>query len=144
MDALSISATSSTLAAATVTGFETFAFTAGSHTLSGTHTGLTSSTIAVGAMLDLADGSSLSGDLANSGALEVAGTASGAATVTGDLTLGASGTLIIDTGGMGNNNDLLTVSGDVILGGDLVLRQASVATGTVTLINGGASLSRRL
>ena len=121
--------------------FETLAFTAGSHTLSGTHTGLTSSSIAVGAMLDLADGSSLSGDLTNSGVFEVAGSATGATTVTGDLTLDTSGTLSLDTAGMGNANDLLTVSGDVSLGGTLALRQSTILPGTVTLIDGGTSLT---
>ena len=158
-DTLSVTGTGITLDAGAVSGFETLTFAAGGNTLSGDHDGLTNTnfnagvttlsgtltsataTIAAAGGLDLADAAEVTGDLANSGALEVAGTATGAATVTGDLTLNAGSTLTLDTAGMGNDNDLLTVSGDVTLGGTLVLRQASVATGTVTLINGATSLS---
>ena len=58
-DTLSISATGLTLDAATVSGFETFAFNTGRNTLSGTHIGLTSSSIATGATLNLANGAAL-------------------------------------------------------------------------------------
>ena len=138
-DTLSISATGITLDGGAVSGFETLAFTAGSNTLSGTHTGLTSTsfnagtttltgsltsttaTVASGAMLDLAAGSSLAGDLANSGMLTVAGAGFGSVTITGDLVLNVDGTLTLDTNGAGGETDLLMVSGAVTLGGTLAL-----------------------
>ena len=51
------------------------------------------------------------------------------------------GALTLDTAGIGNDNDALTVEGAVTLGGDLVLRQSTIVTGTVTLIDGATSLS---
>ena len=95
-------------------------------------------------MLDLAAGSSLSGDLSNSGMLTVAGTGFGSATITGDLVLNADGTLTLDTAGMGNANDRLMVSGAVTLGGTLALRQTTMPAGTVTLIDGGDCAQRKL
>ena len=139
-DTLSIGSTGIDLDGGAVSNFETLIFAAGSNTLSGTHTGLTSSTIATGAMLDLAAGSSLAGDLANSGMLTVAGSGFGSATITSGLTLSAGGTLTLDTAGMNNANDLLTVEGAVTLGGTLVLRQTTMPDGTVVLID-GVSLS---
>ena len=102
-DTLSISGTGITLDGARTRTLRRSLFAAGSNTLSGTHTGLTSSSIATGATLDLAAGSSLTGDLTNSGMLTVAGTGFGSATITGDLTLNAGGTLTLDTAhGCGN------------------------------------------
>ena len=80
-DTLSVSGTGITLDGGAHSNFEMLAFTAGSNTLSGTHTGLTASSIATGAMLDLAAGSSLTGDLANSGTLTLAGAGIGTATI---------------------------------------------------------------
>ena len=158
-DTLSISGTGITLDGGAHSGFETLTFAAGSNTLSGAHVGLTATNfnagttiltgslasttaaVASGAALDLAAGSSLAGDLTNSGMLTVAGTGFGSATITGDLTLGAGGTLTLDTAGMGNANDLLMVSGAVTLGGTLALRQTTMPAGTVTLIDGGTALS---
>ena len=136
-DTLSISGTGITLDGSAHSGFETLTFAAGSNTLSGAHVGLTATNfnagttiltgslasttaaVALGATLDLAAGSSLSGDLSNSGTLTVAGTGFGSATITGDLVLNADGTLTLDTAGMGNSNDRLMVSGAVTLGGTL-------------------------
>ena len=143
-DTLSVSGTGITLAASgasAVSGFETFAFTAGSNTLRGTHAGLASSSIATGAMLDLAAGSSLSGDLANSGMLTIAGEGFGSVTITGGLTLNAGGTLSLDTNGAGGETDLLTVTRDVTVDGTLALTQTTMPSGTVVLIDGGAALS---
>ena len=140
-DTLRISGTGITLDGSAHSGFETITATAGSNILSGTHSGLTASSIATGATLDLAAGSSLSGDLANSGTLEVAGSATGAATVIGSLTLNADGTLRLDTTGMSNNNDFLTVQGAVTLGGILALQQSEVVPGTIILIDSATSLS---
>ena len=158
-DTLSISGTGITLDGGAHSGFETLTFAAGSNTLSGAHVGLTATNfnagttiltgslasttaaVASGAALDLAAGSSLSGDLSNSGMLTVAGTGFGSATITGDLVLNADGTLTLDTAGMGNANDRLMVSGAVTLGGTLALRQTTMPAGTVTLIDGGTALS---
>ena len=49
--------------------------------------------------------------------------------------------MTLDTAGMGNSNDLLTVSGAVTLGGTLALRQTTMPAGTVTLIDGGTGLT---
>ena len=160
-DTLSISSTSINLDGGAVSNFETLIFAAGadSNTLSGTHTGLTSTSfnagtttltgsltsttadVASGAMLDLAAGSSFTGDLSNSGMLTVAGAGFGSATITGDLVLNADGTLTLDTNGMGNANDRLMVSGAVTLGGTLMLRQTTMPAGMVILIDGGTSLT---
>ena len=137
-DTLSISGTGITLDGGAHSNFETLIFAAGSNTLSGTHTGLTSSTIMTEATLDLAGGSSLTGDLANSGSLEVGGAGFGSATIAGDLILNAGSVLTFDTGA---TSDMLTVEGAVTLGGVLVLRQDSVADGIITLIDGSMSLS---
>ena len=72
--------------------------------------------------------------------LTVAGESFGSTTVTGDLMLGSSGTLALDTGGAGGALDLLTVSGDVTLDGTLALTQTTMPDGTVILID-GASLT---
>ena len=158
-DTLSISGTGITLDGGAHSGFETLTFAAGSNTLSGAHVGLTvtnfnagttiltgslastTAAVASGAALDLAAGSSLSGDLSNSGMLTVAGTGFGSATITGDLVLNADGTLTLDTNGAGGETDLLMVSGAVTLGGTLMLRQTTMPAGTVTLIDGGTALS---
>ena len=79
----------------------------------------TTAAVALGAALDLAAGSSLSGDLSNSGMLTVAGSGFGSATITGDLVLNADGSLTLDTNGAGGETDLLMVSGAVTLGGTL-------------------------
>ena len=139
-DTLSVSGTGITLDGGAHSNFETLIFEAGSNTLSGTHTGLMSSSIATGATLDLAAGSSLSGDLANSGMLTVAGAGFGSATISSDLTLNASGTLTLDTNGAGGETDLLTVIGAVSVGGTLALTQTTMPDGTVVLID-GASLT---
>ena len=160
-DTLSISGTGITLDGGAHSGFETLTFAAGagSNTLSGAHVGLTvtnfnagttiltgslastTAVVASGAALDLAAGSSLSGDLSNSGMLTVAGSGFGSATITGDLVLNADGTLTLDTAGMGNANDRLMVSGAVTLGGTLMLRQTTMPAGMVILIDGGTSLT---
>ena len=173
-DTLNVSGTGINLGGGAHSNFETLVFTAGSHTLSGIHTGLASSRIDSGATLDLADESSLSGglsnsgmltvsgrfslagnlgnsgtldlaagsvftgDLSNSGVLTVAGSSFGSATITGNLVLNAGGTLSLDTAGTGNDNDLLTVSGAVTLGGTLTLTQTTMPEGTVVLIDGAS------
>ena len=158
-DTLSVSGTGITLEGGAHSNFETLIFEAGSNTLSGTHTGLTvtnfnagttiltgslastTAAVALGATLDLAAGSSLTGDLSNSGMLTVAGSGFGSATITGDLVLNADGSLTLDTNGAGGETDLLMVSGAVTLGGTLALRQTTMPAGTVTLIDGGTALS---
>ena len=159
-DTLSVSGTGIDLGGSAHSNFETliFATGAGSNTLSGTHTGLTvtsfgtgtttltgsltsiTAAVASGAMLDLADGSSLAGNLSNRGMLTLAGAGFGTATVTGNLRLNAGGTLSLDTNGAGGETDLLMVSGAVTLGGTLALTQTTMPDGTVVLID-GASLS---
>ena len=113
---------------------------AGEFTSAGTATGLANNIVATGTTLDFAAGSSFTGDLANSGMLTVAAAGFGSATITGDLMLGSSGTLALDTGGAGGALDLLTVSGDVTLSGTLALTQTTMPDGTVILID-GASLT---
>ena len=160
-DTLSVTGTGITLAGDAHSNFETLTFAAGagSNTLSGAHVGLTetnfnagttiltgslastTAAVALGATLDLAAGSSLSGDLSNSGMLTVAGSGFGSATITGDLVLNADGSLTLDTNGAGGETDLLMVSGAVTLGGTLALRQTTMPAGTVTLIDGGTALS---
>ena len=97
----------------------------------------TTAVVASGAMLDLAAGSSFTGDLSNSGMLTVAGAGFGSATITGDLVLNADGSLTLDTNGMGNANDRLMVSGAVTLGGTLMLRQTTMPAGMVILSTAG-------
>ena len=139
---ISTDITSDSLTAATITGIETLVFAVDDQfRITGSAVGLARNIIAAGTTLDLAAGSSLSGDLVNNSALEVAGSASGSATVTGSLTLSAGGTLSLDTAGIGNANDLLTVNGAVTLGGTLVLRQTATVDGTVILINGATGIS---
>ena len=158
-DTLSVTGTGITLDGDAHSNFETLIFTAGSNTLSGTHTGLastifnagttiltgslasTTAAVASGAALDLAADSSLTGDLSNSGMLTVAGSGFGSATITGDLVLNANGSLTLDTNGAGGETDLLMVSGVVTLGGTLMLRQTTMPEGMVTLIDGGTALS---
>ena len=145
-DTLSITATGITLEGGTVSNFETliFAAGAGSNTLSGTHTGListrfeagtttltgslTSTTAAVssGAMLDLAAGSSLAGDLANSGSLNLAAGSSLAGDLanSGSLNL-AAGSSLADL----SNSGMLTVAGSSF--------GSTTITGSLTLNAGG-------
>ena len=136
-DTLSVSGTGITLEGSAHSNFETLAFTAGSNTVSGNHT-IPTASVATGATLDLASGSSLSGDLSNSGMLTIAGSGFGSATISGGLTLSAGGTLTLDTNGAGGETDLLTVSGALTLDGTLALRQATMPNGTVVLIDGGS------
>ena len=140
-DTLSVSGTGITLDGSAHSNFETLTFAAGSNTLSGTHVGLASSTIATGATLDLASGSSLTGDLANSGMLTLAGAGIGSATITGSLTLNAGGTVSLNTLTDGSF-DQIVVGGAVSVDGTLALgQQATMPEGTVVLIDGGAALS---
>ena len=144
---------------------------ASENTLTGAHVGLTNAnfntgvtlldgsltsaavTIATAAVLNLADEAEVIGDLVSSGVLEVAGDGIGAATITGDLTLNndipatlssplvSGSTLSLDVDAMSGTSDMLTVSGAVTLGGTLAIRQSVLAAGTVTLIDGGTSLT---
>ena len=139
-DTLNVAGVGITLEGGRHSNFERLIFEAGSNTLSGTHTGLMSSSIATGATLDLAAGSSLSGDLANSGMLTVAGAGFGSATISGGLTLNAEGSVSLDTNGAGGETDLLTVIGAVSVSGTLALTQTTMPDGTVVLID-GASLT---
>ena len=135
-DTLSVSGTGITLDADVHPNFEMLAFTAGSNTLSGTHSGLTASSIATGATLDLADGSSLAGDLSNSGTLSLAGSGIGSATISGNLRLNASGTLSLDTLADGSFDQLI-VTGVATVDGTLALgQQTTMPDGTVVLIDG--------
>ena len=139
-DTLSVSGTGITLDGGGHSNFEMLDFAAGSNTLSGTHSGLTASSIATGAMLDLASGSSLSGDLSNSGMLTVAGSGIGSATISGDLTLNAGGTVSLNTLTDGSFDQIM-VGRAVFVDGTLALgQQTTMPDGTVVLID-GASLS---
>ena len=139
-DLLSVSGTGITLDGSAHSNFEVLTFAAGSNTLSGTHTGLALSSIATGAILDLASGSSLAGDLANSGTLTVAGSGIGSATISGSLTLNASGTVSLNTLASGTFDQIM-VGGAVSVDGTLALgQQMTMPARTVILID-GASLS---
>jgi len=138
--------------------FEVFNFTAGTYTLTGLHTGLDavnfiggshslfgelqalSTTVGVGASLNLGSGSSLSGALTNGGTVMIGGTGIGSASIGGDFTQTATGELQMDVIG-GVANDVLTVGGDINLDGTLSLSQTEIGLSTITLIDGGAALN---
>ena len=159
-DTLALSGTGVDLGGGAHSGFDILAATAsaGSNTLSGTHSGFTAAnfnggtttvtgsltsttaTVASGATLNLGNISSLAGDLANSGMLTLAGAGIGSATITGDLMLNAGGTVSLNTLTDGSFDQIM-VTGAVTVSGTLALgQQTTMPSGTVILID-GASLS---
>ena len=98
--------------------------------------------IASGAALEFANAASFTGNLGNAGTIGLNGESAGSALITGNLTLGTESNLEIDTLNA-NAIDVLTVSGNVTLGGTLILRRLddNLVDKIITIIDGGTGLS---
>ena len=117
-----------------ISEFEIINFNSGISTIAGAH-GIGAVNIASAAGLNLANGANLFSLVTNEGALEIAGSAVGTASVaTFEQT--ADGSLSFDRISE-TEADLLNVNSDVTLGGTLNLNQTDVFLDTVRLINGG-------
>lgn len=126
--------------------FEVFNFDAGGFTLAGAHTGLsetnfnagfntltgtltsTETTIAAGATLNKADGSTINGNLTVNGTLDI-GNSPGTSIVDGDVVFGATSVLPIET--LGDAHDTLIVTGSVMLDGEIqIIHLGDLEVGT--------------
>ena len=141
----------------TIAEFEEFNINADGFALIGTHTGLTTVnfnsvggilmgslasddvTVTSGSSLFTGDGSSITGDLTNSGILDLNMGATGTLAVDGDFTQTGGGALDLSLLSE-TSSDLLTVTGDIDLGGTLNLTQATLVQQTITLVDGDGSL----
>ncbi|MCA8834026.1 MAG: hypothetical protein K8953_02975, partial [Proteobacteria bacterium] len=146
IDKLILTSMATVISGDTVLDVERVHVDAGVTTLNGA-LATTYANVASGATLDLSDGSAVVGaTVTNAGSLLVAGTDVGAVTITGDLVLAASGTLMLDIAGANGMPiaDSLLVSGGVALssGGTVALRQSGdMMVGELVLIDGGSGLS---
>ncbi|WP_143182699.1 autotransporter outer membrane beta-barrel domain-containing protein [Parasphingorhabdus marina] len=140
-----------------VAGFEIYNFNNGGYRLAGSHTGLmetsfnageniwlgaldsTRVTISSGAVVQVAQGASLTGNLVNSGTVGINATGAGAFNITGDFTQGADAILALNVVNTANF-DQLVVSGNVVLDGTLALTQTAFGSGELRLIDGGTAL----
>ena len=138
--------------------FETYNFNADGVILAGTNTGLTSTNfnagnailmgslasanvnVAAGVGLQVADATTITGNLANSGSLGINMGGTGTLSITGNLTQAAGSDLTLDINS-GSDFDKITVTGDVALSGALNLNQGVFIDETITLIDGGTGLS---
>lgn len=141
----------------TIAEFEEFNINADGFALVGAHTGLNtvnfnsvggilmgslaSNDINVtgGSSLFTSDGSTMTGNLTNSGVLDLNMGGTGALAVDGDFTQTGGGSLDLSLLSAASS-DALTVTGDIDLGGTLNLTQATLIQETVTLVDGSGSL----
>ena len=150
--------------AGTFGGFERLSFLTGANTLTGTIDADRVSiapdatliagalTVAAASSADRISTSSVSsavidGDLTNSGVLNIAGSGTiGRLEVTGDFSQEDGAALVMDVSN--EATDVLSVGGDVIVAGDLVVEGSLAGTqageNTIRLIEGGGTLSGRL
>jgi hypothetical protein len=97
--------------------------------------------IATGAGLEAGRRAAVEGNLTNGGHFGINRTGTGVFTIRGDFTQLATGALTIDANAFAGWRDRIVVSGDLVLGGELALRQYGNFGAPITLIDGGTALA---